>query len=718
MQPMEPLTFDPVSYRIRGEPVYLYSGEMHYFRVPRADWRRRMALFKEAGGNCLATYIPWLLHEPEEGSFHFGETAEWLDLEGFLQTAQEAGLYVIARPGPYQYSELIYDGLPGWLCENYPEIRARDIHGRAFRKSSVSYLHPLFLEKAMRWFAVVCPILSRYTLAQGGPIAFVQLDNELAGIHEWFGSLDYHPETMGFGKDDGRYPRFLRQRYEHIDVLNRLYESHYAGFAEVAPPAMKGGGSLAEVRRQRDYFEFYLDTIAEFMETLAAIIRSYGIEVPLLHNSANPGMNAYFQAAVERLGEGFLLGSDHYYNLDQNWAQNNPTPQYAARVFLSNEMLRLMGFPPTVLELPGGSAADWPPLTPEDARACYFTNLALGMKGHNFYIFTGGPNPPGAGATTDLYDYGAAIAADGQVRPLYEVQKELGNFIQAHPWWLTAKQVDDCRLALDFDQARLSRYLTRLEPGYVSPGEAWEFLRGGALTTALCASLSPQLCDLGNEDWLQETATPVIACSASSMSRSKQERLTRFVERGGRLLLAPTLPELDERYEPCTRLRDFIGLKGLTAAGETLCRPGFGGLKNVQAKTWWLEGLPADAQVLGIDERSGRPLACQLARGKGSVIVLGLSWLHARREHESLLRFLLQALGWQQKVRNSNPNVWTALWQSEAGSVLFVMNLLTAAMSAEISFQGLKGWIQAGAASLPPISVKTLVFDSNDQRIE
>ena len=59
-----------------------------------------------------------------------------------------------------------------------------------------------------------------------------------------------------------------------------------------------------------------------------------------------------------------------------------------------------MGYPPSVLEIPGGSASDWPPITPNDALTTYLTNLAFGMKGSNYYIFTGGPNPPGAGKGT------------------------------------------------------------------------------------------------------------------------------------------------------------------------------------------------------------------------------------------------------------------------------------------------------------------------------
>ena len=121
-------------------------------------------------------------------------------------------------------------------------------------------------------------------------------------------------------------------------------------------------------------------------------------------------------------------------------------------------MLRLLGFPPTVMELPSGSMADWPPITPEDSKACYWANLAYGMKGSNYYILTGGPNPPGAGNTTDIYDYGAPIGASGDIRPLYQVQKEFGEWLKDQSWLMEADRESDCRLALDFTQARAENY--------------------------------------------------------------------------------------------------------------------------------------------------------------------------------------------------------------------------------------------------------------------
>lgn len=708
---MKPIAFDKVCYRIDGRPVYLHSGEFHYFRVPRADWRRRMELFKEAGGNCIATYIPWLIHEPAEGNIIFGGEDGCRDLVGFLQTARDVGLYVIARPGPYQYSELLYDGLPGWLCENYPELRAHNIQRQPFRTSSASYLHPLFLDKVRTWFSHVCPLIAGYTVSKGGPVAFVQLDNELTGIHRWFGSLDYNAETMGFGRSDGRYPRFLRRRYSDISALNRLYKTSYCAFEEVRPLALYEAGKQTEIRCLKDYLDFYLETVAEYMQILARMAREHGIDTPLIHNSANPMDNAFFYETVQAMGDSFLLGSDHYYNLSADWPQNNPTPQYAVNVFCSNEMLRLLGFPPTVLELPGGSAVDWPPATPEDLQTCYLTNVALGMKGSNYYILTGGPNVLGTGATCDIYDYGAAIGAYGEVRPLYHVQKEFGRFMAARPWLVEAEAESACRLALDMEYPRAAEYWKRRGELPFSAGEAWNLIRKGFLPTAFCASLSPTLVNLGTDDWLGDSGTPVVIVAASSMAAAKQERIVRFLKEGGRVLIAPVLPVVDERLEPCTILADFLGSPAIQACERPYTRLTVADVANIynNGEVFFCDNLPPGAVLLGHDELTGRPVAWQRTfEGGGQVIFLGFRWLHAMREHERMLVALLKKLGISLRVICTNPNVWTALRTAGDRSMLFIMNLLSSSMEGEISChpRWSEEWIHTGRHKLAPMTVK------------
>ena len=122
------LTHDPTSLFFDGERRFLLSGEFHYFRVPADDWRRRMRLFKSAGGNMLASYVPWCVHEPEEGRIVFGDRPE-RDLAAFLRTAAEEGLPVLLRPGPYAYSELVCNGLPLWLERDHPALRWKRADG-------------------------------------------------------------------------------------------------------------------------------------------------------------------------------------------------------------------------------------------------------------------------------------------------------------------------------------------------------------------------------------------------------------------------------------------------------------------------------------------------------------------------------------------------------------------------------------------------------------
>jgi beta-galactosidase len=718
---MEPITFDRTCYRIAGRPIYLNSGEFHYFRVPKLDWRRRMELFKEAGGNCLATYIPWILHEPEEGAFLFDTGDGTTDLEEFLQTAHAAGLYVTARPGPYQYSELIYGGLPPWLFDRYPEVQALTFEGQPFGLPSVSYLHPTFLEKTRAWFAAVCPILARYTTSAGGPIPFVQIDNELTGIHIWFGGLDYHPVSMGFGDPKGRYPRFLGERYASVDALNQAYQTDYASFAAARPlsPHLSKTGQPSEILRLRDYFEFYLHATTEYARLLFDLVREFGIDTPIIHNSANPGMNTYFLELVEVLGAGFLLGSDHYYNLSQSWPQNNPTPQYARNVFLSNEELRLMGFPPTVLELPSGSASDWPPITAGDAKACYMANLAYGMKGHNYYVFTGGPNPPGVGETTDSYDYGAPIGAEGQIRDLYHAQVAFGKVLTDYPWLVEADGLYDCRIGLSMEYARAERYWTARGDFLFTPAEARRFLAEGLLTTGLCAGLSPTCVDLATDGWTEETGTPVLVAAADSMARGEQERIVRFLESGGQALIAPILPRFDENLQPCTLLRDFLNGPTLHRSAQAVMRvtvksPDGGEVANVlKNEAFRLDHLPEGAEILAYDACTGAPLACEIqTSGQGRAILLGLVWDHRKLEQSAALLALLDKLGLRRIVLSSNPNVWTSLRAHRDRKLLFLLNLLSSPMKTWITIRTAEGnRVNLGMHQIPAMTVQTVEVD-------
>ncbi|MBM7568246.1 beta-galactosidase [Paenibacillus sacheonensis] len=150
------------SLRINGQSEIILCASLFYFRIPRALWRDRIEQVKAFGYNAIDVYFPWNYHEREEGSWDFtGER----DAEAFLQLAKEAGLWVVARPGPYICSEWDGGGLPAYLfAKEHMVIRSAD---------------PAYMGAVKKWYDRIIPMLANYELSRGGTVICVQLENEL-----------------------------------------------------------------------------------------------------------------------------------------------------------------------------------------------------------------------------------------------------------------------------------------------------------------------------------------------------------------------------------------------------------------------------------------------------------------------------------------------------------------------------------------------------------
>ena len=153
---------DASGIRLAGEPRLLLSASLFYFRLPREEWRDRLAQVRASGYTCVDVYFPWNFHETAPGQWSF---AGRRDIAAFLDLAHAEGLYVIARPGPYICSEWDGGALPAWLGLD-PQLRIRQGE-------------PRFLAEVGRWFDRVLPILAERQYPADGPIIMVQLENEL-----------------------------------------------------------------------------------------------------------------------------------------------------------------------------------------------------------------------------------------------------------------------------------------------------------------------------------------------------------------------------------------------------------------------------------------------------------------------------------------------------------------------------------------------------------
>ena len=97
---------------INGKREIIVSGEIHYYRLEKSEWQDRITKLKESGCNAVASYIPWICHEEEEGVFDLtGWERENLDVVGFIDLCAANDLYFVARPGPFIMAEMKNEGI-------------------------------------------------------------------------------------------------------------------------------------------------------------------------------------------------------------------------------------------------------------------------------------------------------------------------------------------------------------------------------------------------------------------------------------------------------------------------------------------------------------------------------------------------------------------------------------------------------------------------------
>src|SRR5215469_16314375 len=96
-------------FLLDGQRFQIRCGEMHAARVPMEYWRHRLQMAKAMGLNTVCAYLFWNMHEPKPGEFNFSGQA---DIAQFCRIAQEEGLWVILRPGPYACAEWEMGGFP------------------------------------------------------------------------------------------------------------------------------------------------------------------------------------------------------------------------------------------------------------------------------------------------------------------------------------------------------------------------------------------------------------------------------------------------------------------------------------------------------------------------------------------------------------------------------------------------------------------------------
>ncbi|MER6524702.1 beta-galactosidase [Streptomyces sp. NPDC001508] len=154
--------YDRHSLLVDGRRLVVWSGEMHPFRLPSPSlWRDVLQKMRAHGHNTVSVRVAWNYHSAAPGRYDFSGVR---DLDLFLRTAAETGLYVILRPGPYIDAEVDGGGFPGWLTATGGTARTAD---------------PAYLSHVDEWFTAVNRIARRHQFTDGGgTVLLYQIENE------------------------------------------------------------------------------------------------------------------------------------------------------------------------------------------------------------------------------------------------------------------------------------------------------------------------------------------------------------------------------------------------------------------------------------------------------------------------------------------------------------------------------------------------------------
>ncbi|SDK01460.1 beta-galactosidase [Catalinimonas alkaloidigena] len=217
------------------KPIQIHSGEMHYARIPKPYWHHRLRMLKAMGLNTVATYVFWNYHNTAPGVWDF--TTGNRDLAGFIKAAQDEGLFVILRPGPYACAEWEFGGYPWWLQKNEEIV---------MRANS-----PAFLDSCRVYIQHLADEVKSLQVSEGGPIIMVQVENE-------FGSYVAQRKDVPMAEHRAYY-RAIKTMLDEAGFRGPFFTSDGSwlfegGAMEGVLPTANGEGNVANLKKAVDAY--------------------------------------------------------------------------------------------------------------------------------------------------------------------------------------------------------------------------------------------------------------------------------------------------------------------------------------------------------------------------------------------------------------------------------------------------------------------------------
>ncbi len=646
-------------FKLDDEPIFIHAGEFHYFRTPADQWEHRLNLLKQAGFNAVASYIPWLWHQPQPDLTDLdGLTHPMRNLAGFLDLAAEMNLHIIARPGPYIMAETINEGIPPWVFSQHPQ--AAFISQDGATQNIASYLHSDFLKCVEGWYQAVFAVLTPRQVTRGGKILMIQLDNEM-GMLQWVRNIvDINPDTLE------RFAAYLRERHPE-----RFPTGPSAGFlqTELSHPQAEQAAFLLE-----DYRRFYRTYLREYASILWDMAKARGMEVPPvvnIHGFMNGGKT--FPIGLSQLVEvmemdGMVSATDVYPGSigEGNFHQ----------LLLVNEMTKSLQNPQQPLfsiEFQAGGNQDFSGMQASfydlHSRLC----ISCGMRAINHYLFFDGENDPIL-SPVKRHDWGHPVRKDGTTRTHYARYPRLSHTLSAYGKDLILarpKAVTTIGFLLDNFMTEVNNPFTEAYTKIITHQREvilFDFIaRGLALTHRPFDAL-----EVGRAVLNPEQTPTLWVMMERQCDAAIQQKLIEYVRAGGRLILVGRMCLEEFNHRPCTLFKDALEITRIESGepfqGELIQAFGY---QDIPAS--FVESYTGEFDEVFSVRSNGGVTGFIKSLGRGQVMLFGAALAANTLDDLAVLHRMANRMGCAPLFEMSN---WAdvRLSEGENGSFLFVNN--------------------------------------------
>ncbi|MCU0459812.1 MAG: beta-galactosidase [Bacteroidales bacterium] len=684
------------NFYIDDRKVFLSSGEIHYFRIRRELWDRHLEEAVSAGLKAVSTYVPWAWHEEEEGVFDFdGNSCSEKDLNGWLRRCREHGLHAIVKPGPFILAEFRGAGLPDWFLEKYGEaVRMRTRRGKKVMSDGVSLFNSHYLDKVRLWYDQVMPVIRNHELQAGGPVIMMQVCNEI-GVFSWLArQADYGNEVRKM------FISWVTAKYGNVSEVNRLWGTAYSSLDNIELPPDGGEPYSSPADRGLDnaWHSFWRHYYGDYLRMLSSMIRERGVTVPIYHNLPGWIYGSGYEFPVnitmyEDLFRGrseIIFGVDHipefvsYRNLHDDRIINDIT-------------LAMQGHGPLfAAEFQSGSREYHVVTNPREMELFYKASIANGLKGWNFYMFSQGRNVSRRGYSGDTFYWFTPLDAEGRRGTTWPVVEKMGRMTEVSGDIIVnaSRRAEVCVLFYPH------WYATELErPAGEAAGLTYvpSAVRRPAYFDGLLKALQVLNVDYDMADL--SSASPeslsgyrqLFVFATDEMDAQAQKTVADYITVGGHAVIYPFLPDRETSQQPCTILRDTIGV--VPSGSEVIDSPliDMFDLHDIKCSNPQIVFAPqtlAGAEVVARTIR-GTPCGFRKNVGKGIVTFIG-TWAGFDTEaHRAFYEKLLESPG--TRLRNATSDngyiIVRERFTDDGRALLFVANYYNEEMSGMITYK-------------------------------